>query len=218
MINGPDEIPESVANLLVEAQVPIVRELAAVVARRPSGEVAVWPVVETVQRDGMCVEVVAPAPDLPAQTATTAQDIARTIAVQLDVTGVLAVELFQTSAGLLVNELAMRPHNSAHWTIEGATTSQFEQHLRAVLDWPLGGTDPTHPWTVMVNVVGSSVDPATVLPAALGDDPGLHVHLYGKRARPGRKLGHVTVTGDDLSAVLQRARRGAGLLAGNESG
>ena len=201
--------------ILVEERVPLARELAAVVARRPSGEVREWPVVETVQSDGICVEVISPAPGLAAQRAVEARTIARTIAESLGVVGVLAVELFETAEGLVVNELAMRPHNSAHWTIEGARTSQFEQHVRAVLDWPLGDTAAVAPWTVMVNVLGGpATDLAASLPATLAADPGVHVHLYGKGARPGRKLGHVTVTGDDLDSLRARARRAADALSG----
>ncbi|MDQ2796733.1 MAG: 5-(carboxyamino)imidazole ribonucleotide synthase, partial [Actinomycetota bacterium] len=144
--------------LLAEQKVPIVRELAAVVARSPFGQGAVWPVAETVQQNGICVEVIAPAPGLDDDTAEEAQALALRIAHELGVTGVLAAELFQTADGLLVNELAMRPHNSAHWTIEGARTSQFEQHLRALLDYPLGSTAPTSPWTVMINLLGGRDD------------------------------------------------------------
>ena len=201
--------------LYVEEQVPVRRELAAVVARRPSGEVAAWPVVETVQVDGICVEVLAPAPGLPTERAEEARRLAVTIATELGVVGVLAVELFETAAGLLVNELAMRPHNSGHWTIEGARTSQFEQHLRAVLDWPLGATDPTAPAVAMANVLGAEDDELTGrLPAVLGADAGLRVHLYGKSVRPGRKVGHVTVLGDDAGSVRERARRAASALRG----
>jgi 5-(carboxyamino)imidazole ribonucleotide synthase len=153
-----------------------------------------------VQRGGICVEVVAPAPDAPAQAA----EIARLIAESLDVTGVLAVELFQRADGsLLVNELAMRPHNSGHWTIDGAATSQFEQHLRAVLDWPLGSTEARAPWTVMANVLGR----ADGVPAALRHD--VHVHRYVKTPRAGRKLGHVTALGRDLVETRARARAAA---------
>ena len=198
--------------LLVEERVPLRRELAALVARRPSGEVRAWPVVETVQRDGICVEVVAPAPDAPPAAAR----LAATIATALDVTGVFAVELFESVDGrLLVNELAMRPHNSGHWTIDGARTSQFEQHLRAVLDWPLGATDATAPVAVMVNVLGGP-DPELFgrLPRGLGADPALRVHLYGKAPRPRRKLGHVTALGTNVDDTRARARQGAALLRG----
>ncbi|QIK84139.1 5-(carboxyamino)imidazole ribonucleotide synthase [Sanguibacter sp. HDW7] len=201
--------------LLVEERVPFVRELAALVARRPSGEVATYPVVESVQRDGVCSEVVAPAPDLSAELEAEARSIAETVVSGLGVTGVLAVEMFEVDGRVLVNELAMRPHNSGHWTIDGAVTSQFEQHLRAVLDLPLGDTSPRAPWTVMANVLGSSLDELTdALPAILAADPGARVNLYGKSVRPGRKLGHVNVTGDDLDDVRRRAVAAAALLRG----
>lgn len=203
--------------LIVEEKVEIVRELAADVARSPFGQGAVWPVVETVQRDGICVEVIAPAPDLDEDVAEQAQALALRIAHELGVTGVLAVELFQTADGLVVNELAMRPHNSAHWTIEGSTTSQFEQHLRAVLDYPLGTTDPVAPVTVMVNLLGG---PDDVSPKGIDERmhhcfahwPEVKVHLYGKQFRPGRKVGHVTVVGRDLQTLRRRAREAAEYL------
>lgn len=205
--------------LLAEERVPFTRELATLVARTPSGEVRTWPVVESVQRDGVCAEVIAPAPDLDPRTAAEAERIARMIADGLDVTGVLAVELFEVGdpAGgaprVLVNELAMRPHNSGHWTIDGSVTSQFEQHLRAVLDLPLGTTDARAPWTVMANVLGSSRKTLTDgLAEVAALDPGAKVHLYGKGVRPGRKLGHVTVSGDDLADVRARAVAAAAVL------
>ena len=203
--------------LIVEEKVAIVRELAAVVARSPFGQGAVWPIVETVQRDGICVEVLAPAPDLDDETAEHAQALALRIANELGVTGVLAVELFQTADGLVINELAMRPHNSAHWTIEGSVTSQFEQHLRAVLDYPLGATDPVAPVAVMVNLLGG---PEDVEPKGIDERvhhcfahwPEVKIHLYGKQWRPGRKVGHVTALGDDLETVRRRAREAARYL------
>ena len=205
--------------LLAEQLVPLRRELAAVVARSPYGQAAAWPVVETVQSDGICVEVVAPAPDLPEELALQAQALALRIAADLDVVGVLAVELFETDEGLVVNELAMRPHNSAHWTIEGARTSQFEQHLRAVLDYPLGATGLTAPWVVMANVLGGEAagdiragELDRRLHLLLAHDPALKVHLYGKEVRPGRKIGHVTALGADLDDVRRRARYGADYL------
>ncbi|HEX5121570.1 MAG TPA: 5-(carboxyamino)imidazole ribonucleotide synthase [Pseudonocardiaceae bacterium] len=203
--------------LLVEQRIVMRRELAALVARSPYGQGAAWPVVETVQSDGICVEVLAPAPDLAERLADDAQELALRIAGELGVVGVLAVELFETDDGLLVNELAMRPHNSGHWTIDGAVTSQFEQHLRAVLDYPLGSTDPLAPVTVMANVLGADPTPT------MGVDERLHhlfarfgqakVHLYGKGERPGRKLGHVTVTGTDLAPVRRVAALAAHWLA-----
>lgn len=204
------------APLLAEELVPFTRELAVLVARTPSGEVRTWPVVESVQRDGVCAEVVAPAPGLDPATATEAERIGRTVAEGLGVTGVLAVELFELpDGGLLVNELAMRPHNSGHWTIDGAVTSQFEQHLRAVLDLPLGETAARAPWTVMVNVLGSTRESLTDALALAA--PDVKVHLYGKAVRPGRKLGHVTVTGDDLDTVRARARAAAELVMGENA-
>jgi 5-(carboxyamino)imidazole ribonucleotide synthase len=211
------------APLLAEERVPFTRELAVLVARTPSGEVRTWPVVESVQRDGVCAEVVAPAPDLDPRTAEVAERIGREVAEGLGVTGVLAVELFEVPAQqpggaprVLVNELAMRPHNSGHWTIDGAVTSQFEQHLRAVLDLPLGATAARAPWTVMANVLGSTRAVLTdALPEVAALDPEVKVHLYGKGVRPGRKLGHVTVCGDDLADVRARARAAAALLQGD---
>jgi 5-(carboxyamino)imidazole ribonucleotide synthase len=198
--------------LIVEERVPLRRELAAVVARSPFGQVAAYPVAETVQRDGICVEVVAPAPGIADHLALRAQEIAIELAAALGVVGILAVELFETAAGLVVNELAMRPHNSAHWTIEGARTSQFEQHLRAVLDYPLGDTSLTAPVVVMANVLGGAGVGMPVderLHHLFAAEPSARVHLYGKQERPGRKIGHVTVLGDDVDDVRARAARAA---------
>ena len=197
------------------------RELAVQVARSPFGQAAVWPVVQTVQRDGICVQVVAPAPDLPVSTALQAQRLALRVAAELDVVGLLAVELFDTAdgrpEGLMVNELAMRPHNSGHWTIEGSVTSQFEQHLRAVLDYPLGPTNPRAAVTVMSNVLGAATTPEMGLDErvhhALARFPDLKLHLYGKAERPGRKIGHVTVLGSEPAALRRRADLAAGWLA-----
>jgi 5-(carboxyamino)imidazole ribonucleotide synthase len=209
------------APLLAEERVEFVRELAAVAVRSPSGQVAAYPVVESVQRDGICVEVVAPAPGLDDDVAVEAQQVAMTVAAELDVVGVLAVELFETAGGVLVNELAMRPHNTGHWTIDGAVTSQFENHLRAVLDLPLGEPVARAPWTVMVNILGGSAPTLhDGYPHVLARDPAVRVHLYGKDVRPGRKVGHVTAYGSELEAVRERARHAAhwfeGTLADEE--
>jgi 5-(carboxyamino)imidazole ribonucleotide synthase len=207
------------APLLAEERVAFVRELAVLVARSPMGQSAAWPVVETVQTDGICTEVIAPAPGLSPAFAAQATEAALRIAAELDVTGVMAVEMFELPGGrFVVNELAMRPHNSGHWTIEGSVTSQFEQHLRAVLDLPLGDTRPRARWTVMANVLGGD-DPAdaelySTYLHLLARDPGLKVHLYGKTVRPGRKIGHVTVYGDDLTGLRERARHAADFLQG----
>jgi len=198
--------------LLVEELVDFRRELAQQVARRPSGQLVAYPVVETVQRDGVCAEVVAPAPHAAARLAEVAARIGSGIAEGLDVTGMLAVELFETTdERLLVNELAMRPHNSGHWSQDGAVTGQFEQHLRAVLDLPLGDPAPREEWSVMVNILGGPAEESleSRLPAALEAHPAVKVHTYGKAPRPGRKVGHVNATGDDLDAVAYEARAAA---------
>ena len=205
--------------LIVEERVPLRRELAALVARSPFGQVAAYPVVETVQQDGICVEVIAPAPDLPETVALEAQQLAIDLAHELGVVGLLAVELFETDDGILVNELAMRPHNSGHWSIEGARTSQFEQHLRAVLDYPMGATTLTAPVVVMANVLGGQPGGISIderVHHLFAEDPGARVHLYGKAVRPGRKIGHVTVLGDDLATVRARAARAARWLQEGE--
>jgi 5-(carboxyamino)imidazole ribonucleotide synthase len=205
--------------LIVEERVALRRELAALVARSPFGQVAAYPVVETVQKDGICVEVIAPAPDLPEAVALEAQQLAIDLAHELDVVGLLAVELFETADGILVNELAMRPHNSGHWTIEGARTSQFEQHLRAVLDYPMGATTLTAPVVVMANVLGGPAGGISIderVHHLFAEDPAARIHLYGKSVRPGRKIGHVTVLGDDLATVRARAARAAKWLQEGE--
>jgi 5-(carboxyamino)imidazole ribonucleotide synthase len=206
--------------VLVEEKVEMRRELAALVARSPFGQGAAWPVVETVQRDGICVEVIAPAPDLDAELASSAGQLALRLADGLGVVGLLAVELFETVEGtLLINELAMRPHNSGHWTMDGSRTSQFEQHLRAVLDYPLGDTTSTAPVTVMANVLGAPQPPTMSIDERMhhlfARIPEAKVHIYGKGERPGRKLGHVNLTGPKgaLAEVRERAQRAAHWLS-----
>ena len=204
------------ARWLAEERVDFVQELSAQVARSPHGQAVAYPVVRTVQTDGICTAVVSPAPGLTDDEVVAAQHAALTVAGALDVVGMLAVEMFETRDGrVLVNELAMRPHNSGHWSIDGAVTSQFENHLRAVLDLPLGDPTPTAPFSVMVNVLGG--DKGGLYRAylhVLARDPGLKVHMYGKEVRPGRKLGHVTAVGDDLDDLLARAHHAADYLTG----
>ncbi|YCK42260.1 5-(carboxyamino)imidazole ribonucleotide synthase [Actinomadura sp. ATCC 39365] len=217
---APDDVAEAFATgveLMAEAFVPFERELAVLVARSPHGQGVSYPVVETVQQDGICVEVLAPAPGMDPEEAAVAQRIGLKIAHELGVTGLLAVELFQTADGLVVNELAMRPHNSGHWTIEGSTTSQFEQHLRAVLDLPLGSPAMTAPVVVMANLLGGD-DPDLFkrYEHVLAHDPGIKLHFYGKEVRPGRKIGHVTALGTDLDKVRARARHAAVYLMTGE--
>ena len=210
-----------VDGLLAEQKVDFVRELALLVVRSPSGQAGAWPVVETVQTGGICTQVLAPAPGLDPQLAAVATAAGLRIAGELGVTGVMAVEMFEVKdpqtgdPAYLVNELAMRPHNSGHWSIDGAVTSQFEQHLRAVLDLPLGDTSPRAPWTVMGNVLGG--DYPQLYPTyrhLLARDPGLKIHLYGKGVRPGRKIGHVNVSGADLDDLRARATHASDFLQG----
>jgi 5-(carboxyamino)imidazole ribonucleotide synthase len=215
VVSSADEIADwftDGAVLLAEELVNFSRELSQMVARSPSGELVTWPVVESIQRDGVCAEVIAPAPNSAGKLADVACEIATTVAQKLDVTGVLAVELFETTdERLLINELAMRPHNTGHWTIDGATTSQFEQHLRAVLDLPLGATGTRDAWSVMVNVLGGPASGALSdrYRTALADQPTVKFHNYGKVSRPGRKVGHVTAGGNDLDQVVYQARAAA---------
>ena len=209
--------------LLLEEKVDFVRELAVLIARSPSGQAAAWPVVETVQTDGICTEVLAPAPGLDPHLASVATEAGLRIAGELGVTGVLAVEMFEVRGGsgkaaYVVNELAMRPHNSGHWSMDGAVTGQFEQHLRAVLDLPLGDPRPRAPWTVMANVLGGDLPEHEELYSAyrhiMARDPGAKVHVYGKGVRPGRKIGHVNVSATDLGAARERAGHAADYLGG----
>jgi 5-(carboxyamino)imidazole ribonucleotide synthase len=195
--------------LLVEQKVKFKRELAQLSARNQSGEFVSWPVVETRQQNGVCSEVLSPAPNMSTETSGRAMQIAKLISESLGVTGTLAVEMFETETGeLLVNELAMRPHNSGHFTIEGSVTSQFEQHLRAVLNLPLGKTDPLQPIAVMANVLGVSDSKSFMdnYSQVMASFPQAKIHYYGKSPRMGRKLGHVTVVGEDIDRCLQEAQ------------
>ena len=210
---------EAMSPLLAEAKVEFSRELSALVARTPDGEARAWPVVHTIQVDGVCDEVIAPALGIPLEVAAAAEDAALRIANELGVTGVMAAELFETpgaGAGFLINELAMRPHNTGHWTQDGSVTSQFEQHLRAVLNLPLGATDVLGPVVVMKNFLGGdNQDLFSAYPAALASEPAAKVHCYGKSVRPGRKIGHVNLVGDstdDVDSVRRRAARVAAII------
>ena len=202
--------------ILAEEYIPFTRELSALVARRPHGEAVAYPISETVQTDGICTDTTTPAPGLSAAEAEQWQRFALRIAEELDVVGVLAVELMEAAGGrVVVNELAMRPHNTGHWSIDGAVTSQFENHLRAVADLPLGSTQARQKWSVMANVLGG---PRSDLASGLADtlelDPAIRVQFYGKSWVPGRKLGHVTAIGDDLDDTRARARAAADLFMG----
>ncbi len=228
VVSSPEDCEDAFAvaastgvDILAEEKVDFRRELSALVARAPSGQVAAYPVVESVQEGGVCAEVTAPAPQLSEELALEAQGIAMTVAAELGVTGILAVELFETRDGrVLVNELAMRPHNTGHWSMDGAVTGQFENHLRAVLDLPLGSPAARARWTVMVNILGGahgalSEDLYGGYPHVFARDPFLKVHLYGKSVKPGRKVGHVTAYGDDLEDVRERAHHAAAWFRGD---
>lgn len=209
-----DELESRGITPILEERVALDRELAMQIARSPSGEMRTYPLVETVQVDGMLRELIAPAPDADALQ-DEARRIVETIAADSGVVGLLAVEFFQSDGRLMINEIATRPHNSGHFSIEGAATSQFEQHLRAVLDLPLGSTELTAPWAVTENIVGAlsgELPPADILKAMAMD--GVQLHLYGKDARPGRKIGHLTVLGQDLEATIERARAAAAIVNG----
>ncbi|MGL3806277.1 5-(carboxyamino)imidazole ribonucleotide synthase [Paeniglutamicibacter sp. R2-26] len=205
--------------LLAEDKVPFTRELSALVARTPSGDSKAWDVVHTIQVDGVCDEVIAPAQDISPEVAHTAESAALKIANAFGVTGVMAAELFETpgsGAGFVINELAMRPHNTGHWTMNGSITSQFEQHLRAVLDLPLGATDALGEITVMKNYLGGeNQDLYSAFSAALSAEPRVKVHAYGKSVRPGRKIGHVNVVsepGESAESLRARANTVASII------
>jgi 5-(carboxyamino)imidazole ribonucleotide synthase len=219
VVRGEEEAAEPFragVPVLAEEKVDFARELAANVVRSPHGQAVAYPVVESIQVDGVCDTVIAPAPGLDPGLSARAQNLALSIAQELGVVGHLAVELFETRDGeVLVNELAMRPHNSGHWTQDGAVTSQFANHLRAVLDLPLGSPHPRAPWTVMANVLGGEYkDMYTPYLHCMARDPHLKIHMYGKDVKPGRKVGHVTTYGDDLADVRARAAHAAGYLRG----
>ncbi len=210
-----ERIVESGTEILAEECVPFIRELAAQVARSPHGQCVAYPVVQSTQTHGICHEVISPCPDLDDVRAAQAQEIALSIAQLLDVTGMLAVELFDTGDRIVVNELAMRPHNSGHWSMDGAVTSQFENHLRAIADYPLGSPAPKAPVTIMVNLLGGDLgDLHSAFRHVMARDPQIKVHLYGKDVKPGRKIGHVNLLGDNLSDLRERAWHAANYLTG----
>lgn len=202
--------------ILAEEFIDFSRELSALVVRGPSGQGVAYPVSETYQDRGICAETVTPAPGLDGPRAVETQQLALRIAEELGVVGVLAVELMEARDGrIVVNELAMRPHNTGHWSIDGAHTSQFENHLRAVADLPLGDPAARAPWSVMVNVLGGSrEDLSEGLLHVMSRDPQLKVELYGKGVKPRRKVAHVTAYGADREDVLERARHAARYLMG----
>ncbi len=202
--------------IVAEEFIDFVRELSAIVVRSPSNQLVAYPISETVQTGGICVETTTPAPGLDPDRAADLQAMAIRISTELGVVGILAVELMEAPDGrIVVNELAMRPHNTGHWTMDGAVTSQFDNHIRAVLDLPLGAPDLRAPVVVMANVLGGDEEDLTgALQHVYARDRHAHVHLYGKEVKPGRKVGHVTCYGDDLDDVRRRARHAANYLMG----
>lgn len=210
-----DNLADFGGSLLAEEKVDFVRELAQLSARRPSGEFVAWSLVETIQENGVCSVVLAPAPNAADEILAKTTAIAEQVAKGLGVTGVLAVEMFEARDGrIVINELAMRPHNSGHFSIEGSVTSQFEQHLRAVLDLPLGSTAPRAAHSVMVNLLGvdEKNDFVQAYAKALVAHPEAKIHTYGKGPRAGRKMGHVTVVADSVEHALAEARGAAAVL------
>jgi 5-(carboxyamino)imidazole ribonucleotide synthase len=184
--------------LILEHRIAFQRELSIIAVRSVDGDVRTWPLVENEHRAGILRTSRAPAPDVDTDLQATADGYVGAVLERFDYVGVLTLELFQVGRDLLVNEMAPRVHNSGHWTIEGARTSQFENHVRAVLGWPLGPTDAPGP-SVMINCIGALPDPSAVLAV-----PGAHLHRYAKTPRPGRKVGHVTVTAADAAALALR--------------
>lgn len=204
--------------LVAEEFVDFRRELSALVVRSPSGQAVAYPISESIQTHGICTETITPAPELSDEAAVACQRLALGVAHDLEVVGVLAVELMERRDGqVVVNELAMRPHNTGHWTLDGSHTSQFENHLRAVLDLPLGDPSTRAPWTVMANVLGGTVaDLPSALLHCFARDRRLRAELYGKDVKPGRKVGHVNTFGDELDDVRRRAHHAANYLMGTE--
>jgi 5-(carboxyamino)imidazole ribonucleotide synthase len=201
--------------LLIEELIEFDSEIAVMVARSPHGQATSWAPVETIQEDGICILTITPAQKISSEVAERAQQMALEIAQAVGVVGVMAVEMFVKGNDLYINELAMRPHNSGHWSIEGATTSQFEQHLRAILDLPLGSPVMSHDFAVMGNVLGGAkTDMYRPYLHLMARNPSLHFHQYKKDVRPGRKIGHVTACGDDLLHLVHEVEHAREYMSG----
>ena len=217
-VNSKEELAEllkEVPKLLLEELIDFDFEIAVMVARSPHGQAATWAPTRTVQRDGICIETVTPVPEFDEQQSETAQSLALQIAEEIKLVGVMAVEMFVKGNQLFINELALRPHNSGHWTIEGSITSQFEQHLRAILDLPLGDTTMVTKWAVMGNVLGGTkTDMYRPYLHLMARTPALKFHQYRKEVRPGRKIGHVTITGDNLVELRQEVDHALAYMSG----
>jgi len=217
-VNSANELSgllQQMPKLVVEELIEFDFEIAVMVARSPHGQATTWAPTQTIQKDGICVMTISPAPQLTASLSEKAQRLALDIASEVGVVGVMAVEMFVKGDNLFINELAMRPHNSGHWTIEGSHTSQFEQHLRAVLDLPLGDPSMTAPMAVMGNVLGGNkTDMYRPYLHLMARTPALHFHQYKKDVRPGRKIGHVTLLGKDLVELTQEVQHAVDYMSG----
>ena len=209
------ELLQQIPKLLVEELINFDYEIAVMVARSPHGQATTWAPTQTIQKDGICVMTISPAPLLSAALSEKAQKLALDIAAEVGVVGVMAVEMFVQGENLFINELAMRPHNSGHWTIEGSHTSQFEQHVRAVLDLPLGDPSMTAPFAVMGNVLGGiKTDMYRPYLHLMARTPALNFHHYKKEVRPGRKIGHVTLLGKDLVELTHEVQHAVDYMSG----
>ena len=207
-----------VVELLLEEQLSFDYELSVMVARSPHGQAATWAPTLTVQRDGICIQTITPIPNISMELSERITHVALSIAQGIDLVGVMAVEMFVVGEALIINELALRPHNSGHWSIEGSVTSQFEQHLRAVLDLPLGDTQMLAQFAVMGNLIGIQTEKSEDLYRPylhlMARIPDLKIHQYMKQLRPGRKVGHVTLLGDDLLHLSSEVTHAVDYLMG----
>ena len=217
-INSQTELTavlKEVGKVLIEELIDFDYEIAVMVARSPHGQATTWSPTQTIQRDGICVMTITPAPQLSNELSEKAQKLALDIAHEIGVIGIMAVEIFVKGEELFINELAMRPHNSGHWTIEGSITSQFEQHLRAVLDLPLGNPQMTAPIAVMGNILGGDKqDMYRPYLHLMARTPELKFHHYKKEVRPGRKIGHVNLLGDNLVELTQQVQHALDYMSG----
>ncbi len=217
-IDGLNELEQVLAQngkLLIEELLEFNCEIAVMVARSPHGQASTWAPTQTIQLDGICISTVTPAPDISEDVAVRAQKMALDIAKEIGLVGVMAVEMFVRGEDIYVNELAMRPHNSGHWTIEGARTSQFEQHLRAILDLPLGDTSMNSSFAVMGNILGGTKsDMFRPYLHLMARSPGLKIHQYKKEVRLGRKIGHVTAVGENILDLRESVDHALAYMSG----
>lgn len=216
-VNSTSELTELLAQtpkLLIEELIDFDFEVSVMVARSPHGQAATWAPTQTIQSDGICTMTIAPA-QLATELSLNAQEMALSIAADIKLVGVMAVEIFVKGGNLFINELAMRPHNSGHWTIEGSATSQFEQHLRAILDLPLGDTAMVADFAVMGNVLGGEkTDMYRPYLHLMARTPKLKIHQYRKEVKPGRKIGHVTLIGENLVELTSEVQHAIDYMSG----